>query len=180
MKDAIPSATMKVHKKKHNENSTDVRSLFEENLKQMYWCEKELSTFLPQMADLATSYELTSAILGHLAVTENQIIRLIRIFDALGERAVGVKSQNIQNLIISNNAIAEIASGYFRDTEIIVSAQKIMRHEIASYGLLHELAVKLGEELASEFLAMAIKEEKNAYQRLTEISLSSIYFDAAS
>jgi ferritin-like metal-binding protein YciE len=180
MKDAIPSTTMKVLKKKNIENTKDVRSLFEENLKQIYWYEKELSTFLPQMADLATSYELTSAVLGHLAVTENQIIRLIRVFDALGEVAIGVKSQNIQNLIIANKAIPEIASGYFRDTEIIVSVRKIMRHKIASYGLLHELAVKLGEDLASEFLAMAIKEEKNASQRLTDISLSSIYFDAAS
>ncbi|HMI06857.1 MAG TPA: DUF892 family protein [Flavobacterium sp.] len=158
----------------------DIRSVFEEQLRQIYWCEKELAELLPSMAKLATSYELTTAILAHLAVTENQIIRLIHVFDVVGERVVGKKCVAIENIISANEDIQLVESGYFRDSEIITISQKIMHYEIAAYGLLHELAVKLGEDLAAEFLGTAIKEERNAHARLTEIRLSSIYFDAAS
>lgn len=158
----------------------DIRSVFEEQLRQMYWCEKELAESLPAMAKLTTSYELTTATLAHLTVTQNQITRLIHVFDAIGERAVGKKCEAIEAILSANENTRLVESGYFRDTEIISVSQKIILHEISTYTLLHELAVKLGEDLAAEFLAAAIKEETNAHVRLTEIKLSSIYFDAAS
>lgn len=173
-KKAIPSSKKKI------KSPEDIRSAFEEQLGQIYWSEKELAESLPSMAKLATSYELTTAILAHLAVTENQIIRLIHVFDAVGERAIGKRCEAIESILSAKENIESVESGFFRDTEIITICQKIMQHEIASYGRLHELAVKLGEDLASEFLVIAIKEEKNANDRLTEIRLSSIYFDAAS
>lgn len=179
MKNATDSGKKTV-RRTVKKNTTDIRASFEEQLRQMYWCEKELAELLPNLAKLATSYELTTAILAHLAVTENQIIRLIHVFDAVGERVIGTKCEAMQNIFTAHEKTSDVDAGYFRDTEIIVFTQKIMHHEISGYGRLHEFAVKLGEDLASEFLAMAIKEEKNAHQRLTEIKLSSIYFDAAS
>lgn len=161
-------------------NLHDLRSRFEEQLHQMYWCEKELAEILPAMAKLATSYELTSAILAHLAVTENQIIRLIHVFDAIGERATGHRCDAVEKIIGINQNLELVESGYFRDTEIINCSQKLMQHEMANYAELHQLALKIGEDLAAEFLALAIKEEQNAFARLNEIRLSSIYFDAAS
>ena len=166
--------------KKKSHQKKDIRAAFEEQLHQMYWCEKELADTLPGMAKLATSYELTSAILAHLAVTENQIIRLIHVFDAIGERATGQRCDTVEKIIAMNQNFELVESGYFRDTEIINCSQKMMQHEISTYAELHQLAVKLGEDLASEFLALAIKEEQNAFSRLSEIRLSSIYFDAAS
>lgn len=155
------------------------RETFEENLHELYWCEKQLAALLPDFSKRATSYELTSAIEAHLAVTENQIIRLIHVFDAIGERAVGKNCQDISD-IIEQFPVAATESGYERDTTIINCCQKIMEYEIRTYTMLQMAAQKLKEELASEFLAIAVKEEKNTYSRLTEISLSSIYFDAAS
>lgn len=159
---------------------TEIRADFEERLKQMYWCEKELAESLPSMAKLATSYELTTAILAHLAVTENQIIRLIHVFDAIGERIIGHRCESVEKILSTSRSFELVETGYFRDTEIINCSQKLMQYEISSYAELHQLAVKLGEEQASEFLALAIKEEQNAFARLSEIRLSSIYFDAAS
>ena len=157
-----------------------IRTAFEEQLKQIYWCEKELAEALPAMTKLATSYELTTAILTHLAVTENQIIRLIHVFDAIGERVSAHKCEEVEKIMSMNENLQLVESGYFRDTEIINYSQKLMQHEMASYSELYQMAVKLGEELAAEFLALAVKEEKNAHVRLNEIRLSSIYFDAAS
>lgn len=155
------------------------RELFEENLHELYWCEKQLADLLPDFSKKATSYELTSAIEAHLAVTENQIIRLIHVFDAIGERAVGKNCEDISD-IIEKFPVSTTESGYNLDTAIINCCQKIMEYEIKTYTMLQTVAQKLKEELASEFLAIAVKEEKNTYSRLTEISLSSIYFDAAS
>ena len=161
-------------------SATEVRATFDEELRQMYWCEKQLAEVLPGIAKNATSYELTSAVLAHLAVTENQIIRLIHVFDVVGERAVGHRCDMIDQIIASNEKIQATESGFYRDTEIINATQSIMHHEITTYNKLFTLAVKLGEETAAEFLSAAVKEEKNAHSRLTEISLSTIYFDAAS
>lgn len=153
---------------------------FEEQLRQMYWCERELADKLPDMAKHATSYELSSAILAHLAVTENQVIRLLHVFDALGERATGQKLQHICTMLEHADTFALLDPGYFRDVELINTCQRIMQHEISAYGKLYELALQLHEEQAAEYLLMAIKEEHNAYARLHEIKLSAIYFDAAS
>ena len=165
---------------KRQEKILHWRNEFEEQLHQMYWCELQLAQALPKLAKLATSYELTSAILAHLAVTENQIIRLIHVFDAIGDRAVGQRCPELETMMTAHPAFEAIDSGYERDREIIASAQELMQFEVAAYGKLHLLAVNLNEDLAAEFLALAIKEEKNAFARLTEIKLSSIYFDAAS
>lgn len=157
----------------------EIRQQFEHKLHELYWCENKLSSLLPELSTLATSYELASAILGQLAVTENQIIRLIHIFDAIGERASGNKCDFIENLL-SEYHFFDSESGFNRDTEIIHCCQKITLYQIETYTKLRNDAVKLKEELATEFLASAIKEEKNAHNRLSEISLTAIYFDAAS
>lgn len=155
------------------------RSTFETNLHELYWCEKHLAALLPEFSKLATSYELGSAILAHLAVTENQIIRLIHVFDAIDERAVGNDCDAISG-IIETSKITNSEAGFDRDTQIINCCQQIMEYEIKTYTLLHAYAIDLNEELAAEFLAAAVKEEKNTQRRLNDISLSAIYFDAAS
>lgn len=155
------------------------RLLLESNLHELYWCEKQLAELLPDCSRLATSYELVSAILAHLAVTENQIIRLIHVFDIIGERAVGNDCEAIANIIDVPN-ILNTESGFERDTHIMTSCLQIMSYEIETYTLLHSYAIDLQEELAAEFLHAAIKEEKNTLRRLKDISLSTIYFDAAS
>jgi len=153
--------------------------LLKSNLHELYWCEKQLAELLPEFSRLATSYELASAILAHLAVTENQIIRLIHVFDIIDERAVGNATDVISNISGSID-FSNCESGFERDSKIIQSCQQIMEYEIKTYTLLHAYAQSLGEELAGEFLATAIKEEKNTQRRLNEISLSAIYFDTAS
>jgi len=155
------------------------REMLETNLHELYWCEKQLAELLPEFSKLATSYELTSAVEAHLAVTENQLIRLIHVFDAIDERAIGSKCEILTD-IISNHPIFDAEAGYDRDRAIISCCHQIMEHEIKTYRMICGYAVVLKQELAAEFLASAVKEEENTYRRLNEISLSSIYFDAAS
>lgn len=59
-----------------SEAAVDLRGLFIDSIKDIYWAENALVTALPKMAENATSPSLASAILEHLAVTKNQVTRL--------------------------------------------------------------------------------------------------------
>ncbi|HEX8268970.1 MAG TPA: DUF892 family protein [Flavobacterium sp.] len=159
----------------------EVRSVFDDQLRKRFWSEKELQLLLPKLAKRATSYELATAIDEHLAITEKQVVRLIHVFDALGERAGGIKcdimakwSQDIQTLLSDKNFF-----GYPADNAIINVWQKIMKSEILSYIELREHADVLGEIKAAALLLTAVNEEKAAHAILRHVGLSAIYFDQA-
>src|SRR5690606_34722905 len=53
-----------------------LKDLFEDSMKDIYWAEKALVKALPKMAKNASSETLATAIMDHLAVTEEQVARL--------------------------------------------------------------------------------------------------------
>ncbi|HEX8562496.1 MAG TPA: DUF892 family protein [Flavobacterium sp.] len=174
-----PTATARTRRKKVL-TSEQVRSGFEDQLHQRYWAEKELLQLLPQLIKRTTSYELAAAIQEHLLISEQQVMRLIHVFDIIEERATGSRSTKINHLInqaeiiISGNEL-----GYAGDSAIIEVCQKIMLHEIEAYSALREDALTLKEDGAAELLDTAISEEKNAHKMLSQIALSAIYFNQA-
>lgn len=180
MKDTTTFKKKPIQKKLSQKRLTDIRSSFDEKLKQMYWSEKQLAEILPTMAALATSYELNSALLAQLAVSENQMIRLIHIFDAIGDRVLGSTYQIIQEILDKIAIVSQSESGFERDSAIIVLAEKMTELQIVNYETLQQFASKLGEEFAAELLTMAVKEEQNVFRRMAEINLVTIYFDVAS
>ena len=180
MKDTTTSKKTPIQKKLSKKSLTDIRMLFDESIKKQYWCEKQFVEILPRLAKLATSYELSSAILAQLAVSENQIIRLIHVFDAVGDRVIGLQSEAAQQILQNVPDLLAIESGFDRDNATIKIAEKLTELQIVNYEILLTLSGKLGEELASELLTMSVKEEKNVFRRITEINLPSIYFEVAS
>lgn len=53
-------------------------STVEEQLLQIYWCKKELDSFLPNIATYATPKEITAITLSQLAIMENHLIGLLQ------------------------------------------------------------------------------------------------------
>jgi ferritin-like metal-binding protein YciE len=153
-----------------------LNELFIDELKDIYWAEKNLVKALPKMAKAATSDELRAAIEEHLAETENHVTRLEDAFESIGEKAVAVKCEAMAGLIKEGEEIVEeTEKGTFtRDAGIISAAQKIEHYEIASYGTLRVLAMTLGYNEAAEILAATLQEEKNADGLLTGIAENSI------
>jgi len=153
-----------------------LNELFIDELKDIYWAEKHLTTALPKMAKAATSEELRSAIQNHLAETENHVSRLERAFESIGEKAVAKKCEAMAGLIKEGDEIvSETEKGSItRDAGIISAGQKIEHYEIASYGTLKTLAGVLGYDEAAELLDATLQEEKNADVKLTEVAESSI------
>ncbi len=62
-----------------------LRTLLEEELKDIYSAEKQLLRAMPKMAKTASSEKLKAALQEHLEVTKGQIARLEEVFEALGK-----------------------------------------------------------------------------------------------
>lgn len=160
--------------------ATELRELFIDCLKDIYWAENALIKALPKMAINATSSKLASAIKEHIAVTENQVARLEQVFGLLGVKAEGKKCEAMAGLIKEGDGILEeTIPGAVRDAGIIAASQKVEHYEIATYGTLCAFAKTLGENEAAKLLAQTLAEEKEADMLLSDAAYSSINFDAS-
>ena len=156
-----------------------LRDLFVDSLKDIYWAEKALTKSIPIMTKNATTDALKQALTAHLDETNNQIVRLEKVFEIVGEKAVAKKCDAMEGLIKEAEGIMEETElGVVRDAGIIAAAQKVEHYEIATYGTLHAFATTLGESKAAKLLAETLEEEKNADVMLTKIALESINVDA--
>lgn len=149
-----------------------LKELFIDELKDILWAEKHLTKALPKMAKGATSEELRSCIEQHLAETENQITRLEKVFESIGEKATAKKCEAMAGLVEEGKTIMEDTEdgSLTRDAGIISASQKIEHYEIASYGTLKTLASVLGFTDAAALLEETLGEEKNADSLLTQIA----------
>lgn len=157
-----------------------LRELYIDCLKDIYWAEKALTKALPKMAKNATTPNLKAALEDHLAVTEEQIVRLERVFELAGKKAVAKKCEAMDGLIKEGEDILKSTeAGPVRDAGIIAASQKIEHYEIATYGTIAAFAKTLGETEALELLVATLEEEKEADVTLTEAAYNTINFDAA-
>ncbi|MDR7211640.1 ferritin-like domain-containing protein [Flavobacterium piscis] len=160
--------------------AADLKDLFIDNLKDIYWAENALVGALPKMAANATAPGLACAILEHLAITQNQVARLEKVFDLLGEKAAGKKCEAMAGLLKEGDGILEETTpGAVRDAGIIAASQKIEHYEIATYGTLCAFAKALGENDAAKLLTQTLAEEKEADCILNDVALNSVNTVAA-
>ncbi|MEO6722584.1 MAG: ferritin-like domain-containing protein [Ferruginibacter sp.] len=164
----------------NSNEATGLRDLFEDGLKDIYWAEMALTKALPKMIDNATSPELINALTEHLAVTEEQVLRLEKIFSSVGATVQAKKCDAMEGLIKEGNQIMESTTeGVVRDAGIIAAGQKVEHYEIATYGTLCAFAKILGESEAADLLLQTLNEEKDADDKLSEVAEASINLEAA-
>ena len=70
--------------------------------------------------------------------------------------------------------IKETDIGVVRNAGIIAAEQKVKHYEIATYGTLHAFAKTLGENKATNLLAMTLDKKKKTDATLTGIAMSTI------
>jgi ferritin-like metal-binding protein YciE len=160
--------------------ATDLRELFVDSLKDIYWAENALVGALPKMAANATASGLSGAIVEHYLMTQNQVARLEKVFDLLGEKAEGKKCEAMAGLLKEGDSILlETTPGAVRDAGIISASQKIEHYEIATYGTLVAFAKALGENDAAKLLTQTLAEEKEADCILNDVALNTVNVVAA-
>ncbi|MCE7054665.1 ferritin-like domain-containing protein [Algoriphagus sp. AGSA1] len=150
--------------------------LFLQELKDIYWAEKQLVKALPKMKDASTSLKLSKAIGSHLEETEEHVNRLEKVFRLLDERAQAKKCEAMEGLLAEATTIVEDTKSdtMVRDAGIIIACQKVEHYEIASYGSLVELAKKMEHTECARVLAQTLEEEKKTDKKLTKLAESEI------
>jgi ferritin-like metal-binding protein YciE len=165
---------------KGQDQSSQLRKLFEEELKDIYWAEKALTKAIPKMIKQATSEDLINALENHLHETENQVTRAEQVFSTLGMEAKAKKCDAMAGLIKEAEEIMEeCEDGVMRDAGIISAAQKVEHYEIATYGTLRQFAETLGYDEAVSLLEATLEEEKAADGKLSEVAEGAINIEAA-
>lgn len=157
-----------------------LEELLQEEVKDLYDAEKQLTKALPKLAKKATSPELKEAIEEHLGQTEEHVARLEQVFEHLGMPARGKKCEGMKHLLSEgNDMIGEAEEDATRDAIMIAAAQKVEHYEIASYGTARTWATLLGKNEVASLLEETLEEEKETDQKLTQIAESIVNEQAA-
>jgi len=151
----------------------DLHELFLEELADIYNAEQQLTKALPKMAKAAESEELRQAFEDHLQETENQMSRLDRVFQSLGDSMKRKICKGMRGLIEEGSEVMQEQKGTSAiDAALICAAQKVEHYEIASYGTLCTWAEQMGHNEALDLLKQNIDEEEAADEKLTQIAES--------
>ena len=160
--------------------TTTLRSLLIDELRDVYHAERQLVKALPKLAKAATSEELREAVESHLAETEEQVSRLEKAFELLNEPAKAKVCAGMQGIVEeAADLIREEEEGAALDAALIASAQRAEHYEIAAYGTLKAWAEALGESDVAELLSATLDEEKAADEKLSALAEAGINEAAA-
>ena len=152
-----------------------LEDLMQDELKDIYDAEKQLTKALPKLAKKASNEELRDALQTHLQETEGHVERLEQIFEQLGMPVRGKRCEGMKHLIDEGNEmIADAEEDATRDAIMIAAVQKTEHYEIASYGTLRTWANVLGKTDVASTCEETLEEEKAADEKLTAIAESVV------
>ena len=153
----------------------NLRELFHDTLKDIYFAEKKILGALPKMAKAAQSEELKEAFQKHESETKDHVERLDKVFAELDETPHGKTCDAIVGIIEEGQEVMKEYKGSpALDAGLLAAAQAVEHYEISRYGTLKTWAQELGLEEAVELLDATLAEEKKTDEVLTEIAESSI------
>jgi ferritin-like metal-binding protein YciE len=163
--------------------SKDIRTfndLFVHTLRDIYYAENQIVKALPTMIEKATDRRLKQGFEQHLKETQNQIVRLERVFDLHGVDVKGVDCPAIDGILTEANDVAgEVADKDVLDAALIAAAQAVEHYEITRYGTLVSWAQLLGRNDGATLLSQTLEEEKATDAKLTALAESSANKKAA-
>lgn len=177
---AAPKKAAAQRTKETYNDASALQEFFVDELKDIYWAEKALVKALPKMQKAATSATLKDAIGMHLEETQTHVTRLEEVFSLLGHKAQAKKCDAMDGLLKEGNSIIEDTEkgSATRDVGIILACQKVEHYEIATYGVLTQLAKTTGMGEVKNILGQTLNEEKMADEKLTQIAEGSINVEA--
>jgi ferritin-like metal-binding protein YciE len=122
---------------------------------------------LPKLLTIAHYADLKAILSEHLTETEQQTVRLERIFELLGIRAGAETCLAVEAILAeAGGMLAETSGTSMRDLAVILSCQAIKHYEIVRYRSLVEWAKALEMTEAAGLLQQSLDEEISADTRL--------------
>jgi ferritin-like metal-binding protein YciE len=150
---------------------TNVKDLLEDELKDLYSAEKQLTKAIPKMSKGSNDPALKEAFRSHLAETEGQIARLAEIGEMLDIKLTGKKCIGMEGVIQEGaEALEEEGDRTILDLGIIGAGTRVEHYEMAGYMTAIGLAQRMGASDAVALLKQSLAEEESADKKLRQIA----------
>jgi ferritin-like metal-binding protein YciE len=148
-----------------------IKDLLEEEIKDLYSAEKQLTKALPKMAKGSNNEELAGAFESHLKETENQLKRLEQVAGLLDTEPTGKKCHGMEGLIEEGSeALDEDGNENVLDLGIAGAASRVEHYEMAGYMAAIALAEQIGQTQVVKLLNESLKEEQAADAKVRSIA----------
>lgn len=148
-----------------------VKDLLEDEIKDLYSAEKQLTQAIPKMAKGSNDKELEAAFRSHLKETEGQIERLEKVAKILGTKPTGKKCNGMEGVIEEGaEALKEQGNENVLDLGIIGAGSRVEHYEMAGYRTAINLAQRMGATDVVSLLSQSLSEEEGADEKLRKIS----------
>jgi ferritin-like metal-binding protein YciE len=149
----------------------NLKDLLEDEIKDLYSAEKQLTKAIPKMAKGSNDPALRDAFKGHLKETEAQLQRLERIAGILETKPSGKKCVGMEGCIKEGaEALSEDGDETVLDLGIIGAGSRVEHYEMAGYMTAVSLAEQIGENEVVSLLKASLAEEQGAENKLRKIA----------
>ena len=152
-----------------------LKDLLEDEIKDLYSAEKQLTKAIPKMAKGAHNPDLSNAFTNHLKETEAQVARLEEVGKLLEIPPTGKKCEGMEGVIKEGaEALAEEGDETVLDLGIIGAGSRVEHYEMAGYLTAISLAERIGAREVVSLLQKSLAEEQAAEQTLRKLAAGLI------
>jgi ferritin-like metal-binding protein YciE len=149
----------------------NIQDLLEDEIKDLYSAEKQLTKAIPKMAKGSNDPNLRAAFSDHLKETEDQIARLEEVAKLLDMKPSGKKCVGMEGCIQEGaEALEEGGDENILDLGIIGAGSRVEHYEMAGYMTAISLAQRLQADDVVSLLEQSLAEEQGAEQKLRKIA----------
>ena len=157
-----------------------VKDLLEDEIKDLYSAEKQLTKAIPKMAKGSHDAALATAFKNHLKETEEQVSRLEEVGRLLDLKPGGKKCEGMEGVLKEGaEALEEDGDEAIVDLGIIGAGSRVEHYEMSGYITAISLAQRLGAREVVNLLQKSLAEEQAAEQTLRKIAAGLIKGAAA-
>jgi ferritin-like metal-binding protein YciE len=157
-----------------------VKDLLEDEIKDLYSAEKQLTKAIPKMAKGSHDAALSKAFENHLKETEEQVSRLEEVARLLDMKPSGKKCEGMEGVIKEGaEALGQEGDDNVLDLGIIGAGSRVEHYEMAGYMTAISLAERIGATKVVSLLQKSLREEEAAEQTLRKIASGLIKAAAA-
>jgi ferritin-like metal-binding protein YciE len=148
-----------------------LKDLLEDEIKDLYSAEKQLTKAIPKMAKGSNDPSLKEAFTKHLAETQGQVARLEKVAELLETKPTGKKCMGMEGVIKEGaEALEEEGDDTVLDIGIIDAGSCVEHYEMAGYLTAISLAKRLGTTEIVSLLTESLNEEEMAERTLRKIA----------
>ncbi len=160
-------------------NDKDLNDLFHDQLKDIYFAEKQILKALPKMAKAAQSSELSAAFKKHYGETEGQVDRLEQIFKLIDKPAKAKTCDAILGILDEGKEIMDEYKGTEAlDAGLLAAAQAVEHYEMARYGTMKAWATRLGMHEVVRLVDETLQQERKTDKDLTALAEGAVNSEA--